>query len=468
MNQELCLPAEADLLGLADRVGEGRVYWGEETVQRYARDESTRLEALPTAVVLPRTAGEVCEVLRWAGNGRFPVIPRGAGTGVAGGAVAVGGGVVLSLERLDRILEVDEENLTVTCEPGVVTGRLQEAVEARGLFYPPDPASLESCSIGGNVAVGAGGARAVKYGTTRNYVLGLQAVTGEGRVLELGGKNVKDASGYHLLDLFVGSEGTLGVITRITLRLLPLPTRRVSLLLPFTSLDACARTVARTMRDRIVPAVAEFMDDVTIDAARKYLGRDLPGGERAGAYAILELDGDEPATLEAQMQRIGEIGQEEGSGDVFAAEDPGQQARLWESRRCVAEALRAVSPEIGKADVVVPRAAVPQLVMEVKAAGARHGLQAACFGHAGDGNVHVNLLRSSLDASNWARRLQAAMDDIMESTLGLGGLPSGEHGIGVLKKPHLGKFLSAESLELMRRIKHVFDPLGILNPGKVV
>ena len=244
-------------------------------------------------MVRPRSAEEVAATLAWAAAGRFAVVPRGAGTGVAGGAVAVGGGVVLGLERLDRVLEVDEDNLTLTCEPGVVTAHIHREAEARGLFYPPDPASLESCSIGGNVAVGAGGARAVKYGTTRDYVLGVQLALADGTLLELGSKNVKDATGYHLLGSVIGSEGTLGVITRITLRLLPLPRRRAALLLPFADLAAAAGAVTGLLRARVVPAVAEFMDDVTIAAARRYLGRDLPGGAAAGAYVLLELDGDD-------------------------------------------------------------------------------------------------------------------------------------------------------------------------------
>ncbi|MBI5018128.1 MAG: FAD-binding protein [Deltaproteobacteria bacterium] len=461
-------PAVADLERLAQRLGSGRVAWGADLLERYAADESTRLRALPEAVVRPRSTEEVAIVLRWASEGPFAVIPRGAGTGVAGGAVAVGGGVVLSLERLDRVLELDEENLTVTCEPAVVTGRLHEVVEAQSLFYPPDPASLASCSIGGNVAVGAGGARAVKYGTTRNYVLGAQVVLADGSVLELGSKNVKDASGYHLLDLLVGSEGTLAVITRVTLRLVPLPSYRAVLLLPFADLKAATTTVARLVRARIVPSVAEFMDDVTIDAARRYLDRDLPGGSRAGAYALIELDGESRSLLEEQMLRVGEVGEQEGALEVLAAQDAGQQERLWESRRCLAEALRALSPEIGKADVVVPRARVPILVDEVKKAGLRHGLVAACFGHAGDGNVHVNFLRQDLDERSWSDRLPQALAEVLEATRRLGGLPSGEHGIGVLKRPDLARFLPSENLEIMRRVKRAFDPLGILNPGKVL
>ena len=464
----LRLPGPEALEDLARRLGPGRVLMRPESRERYARDESTVLFAAPTAVVRPQTAGEVCETLRWASRGRHPVIPRGAGTGVAGGAVAVGGGVVLSLERMDRILELDADNLTLTCEPGVVTQRIHEEARRVGLFYPPDPASAASCSIGGNVAVGAGGARAFKYGTTREYVLGLQVVLADGTLLELGGKNVKDASGYHLRDLFVGSEGTLGVITRVTLRLVPLPGRQVCLLLPFPDIHRAARAVTRILRSRITPSVAEFMDEVTIEAARRYLGRDLPGGDRVGAYVLVELDGDHAAALEADMVRVAEAAEACGALDVLAAEDPGQQERLWESRRCLGEALKAWGAPLGKADVVVPRARVPDLVEGVKRVGERFGVRAACFGHAGDGNVHVNLLGAGLPREEWERVLPRALEAVMEVTRELGGLPSGEHGIGVLKRPYLHRFLSGRSLELMRAVKAAFDPVGILNPGKVV
>lgn len=465
---ELRAPDAAAFAALAGTLGADRVSLAEATRERYAADESTRLHCAPWGVVRPRSAEEVAATLAWASAGRFPLVPRGAGTGVAGGAVAVGGGVLLGLERLDRVLEVDEDNLTLTCEPGVVTGRIHREAEARDLFYPPDPASLESCSIGGNVAVGAGGARAVKYGTTRDYVLGVQLALADGTLLELGSKNVKDASGYHLLGAVIGSEGTLGVITRITLRLLPLPRRRAALLLPFADLAAAARAVTGLLRARVVPAVAEFMDDVTIAAARRYLGRDLPGGDAAGAYVLLELDGDDADAVERQMVRVAEVAEQHRALEVLAAEDAGQQARLWESRRCLGEALRAWSPEIGKADVVVPRARVPQLVEAVKAIGAALELPAACFGHAGDGNVHVNLLRRELAEDAWRARLPRAMGRVMDATRRLGGLPSGEHGIGVLKKPYLASFLPARNLALMRGIKAAFDPLGILNPGKVL
>jgi len=298
--------------------------------------------------------------------------------------------------------------------------------------------------------------------------LGLQVAIADGTLLNLGGKTIKNATGYHLMDLLVGSEGTLGVVTQIVLRLRPLPSRRVSLLLPFADLAAAARTVARVIRERIVPAVAEFMDDVTIDAARRYLGRDLPGGDAARAYALLELDGEDAGALEKDMLRVGEIAESEQALEILAAEDEGQQARLWESRRCLGEAIRALSPEIGKADVVVPRAHVPALVEGVKSVGRSLDLTAACFGHAGDGNVHVNLLRRDLPREAWEDRLPAAMDQVMDVTQSLGGLPSGEHGVGILKKRHLLRFLSPRNIELMQGIKRSFDPLGILNPGKVL
>ncbi len=461
-------PTPADLERLAARLGAGRVSTAAATLDRYSRDESTVLEAEPWAVVRPRTAGEVSAVLRWATAGRFAVVPRGAGTGVAGGALAVGGGVVLSVERMNRILEVDEDNLTLTCEPGAITAAVHEAARGRGLFYPPDPASLDACSIGGNVAVGAGGARAVKYGVTRDYLLGAEVVLADGERLALGGKNVKNATGYHLLELLVGSEGTLAVITRLTLRLVPLPARRVTVLAAFPSVGHAVRAVARVIRARIVPAVAEFMDEVTIEAARRYLGRDLPGPEAAAAYALLELDGERADALEADMVRVAEVAEAEGALDVLAGEDPGQQARLWETRRCLGEALRAWSGEIGKADVVVPRSRVPALVDAVKAIGRDHGLLAACFGHAGDGNVHVNLLRVGADRAAWPEIRAAALEAVMDATRALGGLPSGEHGVGVLKRPYLARFLPGRSLALMRGIKQAFDPLGILNPGKVL
>ena len=446
----------------------GCVLTSEEARERYSRDESTRVRFVPDAVVLPVDEEEVRTVLAWANAGRYPVVTRGAGTGVAGGAVAVGGGVVLSLENMNRILEIDAENLTLTTEPGVVTGDLQREAERRGLFYPPDPASSDNCTIGGNIAVGAGGARAVKYGTTRNYVLGLKVATADGRLLVFGGKNVKDATGYRLIDLMVGSEGTLGVITEATLRLIPLPPRNATILVPFPSVGGAVEFVTRLLKSRLVPAVAEFMDEVAIEAARAHLGRDLPSGSGAGAYAFISFDGEGEEELLQRLSRAENIARGMDAKEVYAALDQGQQARLWEARRTLGDAMKGLSPVIGKADVVVPRASVPGLVAEVKGISADLGLRIACFGHAGDGNVHVNILREKLSDDAWEKTLETSMGRVMETVLRLGGKPSGEHGIGVLKKAELRAFLGEDAVRLMCMVKDVFDPEGILNPGKVL
>jgi glycolate oxidase len=464
----LRLPGPEDFERLASLLPPDRLHTAEPFRERYARDESTRLFALPTAVVLPRSEEEVCEILRWASAGPFAVIPRGTGTGVAGGALAMGGGLVLSLESLDRILEIDEENLTVTCEPGVVTARLQDEVERLGLFYPPDPASADNCSIGGNVAVGAGGARAVKYGTTRDYVLGMRVALADGVCIELGGKNVKDATGFHLLDLMVGSEGTLGVVTRVTLRLVPRPAREATLLMPFPDIGSAAAAVAAVIRARIVPALAEFMDDVSIAAASACLGRDLPCSDRAGAYVFFGLDGESEEAMEADMARVDAIGRAHGAIEVLAALDAGQRMRLFESRRVLGEAMKKRSPEVGKADVVVPRGRVALLVEEVKRVSSDLGIPIACFGHAGDGNVHVNVLRCGLPAEAWEELLPRAMAAVHDAVRRLGGRPSGEHGVGLLKKPLLASFVGDRAVEIMRGVKAAFDPQGILNPGKVL
>lgn len=460
-------PAREDYDRLGALLPAGRVLLGEEALARYATDQSTRAFGAPWAVVLAECEEDVSACLAWADAGGFPVITRGAGTGVSGGAVAVGGGVILSVERMRRIVEIDRENFTATCEPGVITADLQSEAAKAGLFYPPDPASLDSCTIGGNVAVGAGGPRAVKYGTTRDYVLGMRVVLPGGGVVELGGKNVKDATGYRLLDLMVGSEGTLGVVTSVTLRLLPKPGFTASMLAPFPSIDRAARAVSALLAANLSPTLAEFMDEVAIEAAAKLLGRELPSAGIAGAYVFLGFDGEEKAGIERRMVAADALCRAEGAFEVYAAQDGGQEARLWESRKVLGDAMKALSPEIGKADVVVPRARVPELVTSVKETAKRLGVRIACFGHAGDGNVHVNILREGMDGARWAEILPLAMGGVMAEVKRLGGRPSGEHGIGSLKRAELMDFAGERAVEIMRGIRAVFDPRGIMNPGKV-
>lgn len=460
-------PATEDYDRLGSMLPAGRVLLGEEARKRYVTDQSTRAFGSPWAVVLAETEADVAACLAWADAGPFPVIARGAGTGVSGGAVAVGGGVILSVERMRRIVEIDRENLTATCEPGVITADLQRAAEEAGLFYPPDPASLDSCTIGGNAAVGAGGPRAVKYGTTRDYVLGMRVALPGGEVLEFGGKNVKDATGYRLLDLMMGSEGTLGVITSVTVKLLPKPGATASLLAPFPTIGHAARAVAALISANLAPTLAEFMDEVAIEAAAKFLGRELPSSGEAGAYVFVGFDGGSAAELFDRMVAADGICRASGAFEVFAAQDRGQQERLWESRKILGDAMKALSGEIGKADVVVPRSRVPALVAMVKETAARLGVRIACFGHAGDGNVHVNVLREGMEAARWAETLPLAMSGVMAAVKSLCGRPSGEHGIGALKRAELVEFAGERAVEIMRGIRAVFDPKGILNPGKV-
>jgi len=435
-------------------------------LEPYARDETPAVAATPDLVVRPGTAEEVAAVLGLATRLGFPVVPRGAGTGVVAGAVPVGGGVVLSTERLDRILEIDAANMMAVVEPAVVTGRLQREVEAQGLFYPPDPASADSCSIGGNVATGAGGPRAVKYGVTRDYVTGLEVALPTGELLPLGGKIVKYATGYHLQDLFIGSEGTLGVVTKVTLRLLALPAHRAALLVPFADLETAARAVTEVIRSRRLPSTVEFMDAGAVAAAADFLGREMPF-PAAGALLLVEVDGHDPAAVAADYEAVGELCLAAGAEDVLVADSRAEQEKLWKARRVIGEAVRARHRDVGKQDVVVPRAALPELVRRLRAVGERAGAPVICFGHAGDGNAHVNILRTDQDDAAWAAAREQVFTELLAIVADLGGVISGEHGIGWLKKRHLAGALPPRHLELLRGIKRVFDPAGILNPGKV-
>ncbi len=452
---------------LEEITGPGSVIGDRETMEPYGRDMTPGKFSPPEIVVRPADAVQVAGILKLARELGFPVIPRGAGTGVVGGAIPFEGGVVLSLEKMNRILEIDRDNMMAVVEPAVVTGDLQREAEARGLFYPPDPASLSSCSLGGNVATGAGGPRAVKYGVTRDYVCGLEVVLPTGEILELGGKIVKYASGYHLLDLFVGSEGTLGVVTRITLRLLSLPPHRVDLLVPFAGLDDAARAVTEIIRQRILPSTLEFMDRGAIEASRRFLGRKIPF-EGAGAHLLVEVDGHHREQVLADCEEVGSICRKCGAEDVLVADSLPVREKLWETRRSVGEALKAQHRDVGKQDVVVPRMSIPELIRRVGPLGVKHGVQTVCFGHAGDGNVHINILPGPLDEAAWQQRLEAVLSEIVREVCDLGGMLSGEHGIGWMKKRHLARILPPRHLELMRGIKEVFDPAGVLNPGKVI
>jgi len=451
---------------LAAIVGPENVLAGAERLEPYSHDETVGLRADPEVAVRVTSAQQVAEILSLANRERLPVTPRGAGYGLSGGAVAVQGGIVLSLEKMNRILEIDKDNLMVTVEPGVITGDLHRAVEAEGLFYPPDPASLDSCSIGGNIAEGAGGPRAVKYGTTKDYVCGLEAVLPSGEIVQMGGKLVKNQTGYNLIQLLVGSEGTLAVVTRIILRLLPLPPCRVDLLVPFDDFQAAAGVVSAIIARRIVPTTIEFMERDIVHACRDLLGKELPYADVA-AQLLIQLDGSHQPALDADCETVAELCLAAGALDVLVATDRPTRDRLWEARRAIIDSLNHASPVNHMEDLVVPRARIPDLLRGIHDLAGRLGVRILSFGHAGDGNVHVTVLKDSLDGAAWQALVPQAREALYRLALSLGGTLTGEHGIGATRRAYLPLALDAAQIEVMRRIRAAFDPNGILNPGKI-
>jgi len=451
---------------LRDIVGDSNVSVADEDRETYSHDETTGLKYLPEVVVKATDTAQVAKILTLANEEKIPVTPRGGGTGLSGGAVPLFGGILLSLEKMDRILEIDTDNLMVTVQPGLITGNLQREVERHGLFYPPDPASLDSCSIGGNIAEGAGGPRAVRYGVTKDYVCGLEAVLPSGEVIRMGGKIVKNATGYNLMDLLIGSEGTLAVITEITFRLLLLPKLKVDLLVPFNDLDSAAATVSEIIRNRVVPTTIEFMEKEAIKASERFLGKQVPF-DNAEAHLLIEVDGNRKEDVESEYETVGEICLDNGAADVLVADSSTSQERLWEARRAITEALEHMSPVIVKEDVVVPRSQIPALLKGIRETSERYSISIVNFGHAGDGNVHVNILKRDMPDEEWSSALPKALKGVFETAISLGGMLSGEHGIGIVKRDYLPLALDDPQIELMRGIKKTFDPNNILNPGKI-
>ena len=444
-------------------VGPDYVRCDEASRREYGVDALGRVRPADV-VALPASAAEVSEIVRLCGRERTPLTPRGAGTGYTGGAVPAAGGVVLALERLDRILEIDERSLLAIVEPNVVTARLQQAVEAVGLFYPPDPASLNRSAIGGNVAECAGGPRAFKYGTTGRYVLGLEAVLPTGEIIETGGKAVKNVVGYDLTRLLVGSEGTLAVITRIILRLTPKPPARATLCAAFGGVADAVAAVGRMVAEGIVPAALELLDRDCLDALAAEAGRRMTDPD-AGALLLMEVDGT-PEAAAAEAARARRACESQQASGVRQAETDAERDRLWRLRRETSAALRAQAPLKINHDVVVPMGRIPELFEVVDALRRAHRLRTACFGHVGDGNIHVNVLVDPNDAAA-LQRARAAERRLFEEVVRLEGSISGEHGIGLSKSAYLGIELSDDVIALMKRLKHAFDPQGILNPGKI-
>lgn len=455
---------------LREMVGPAGVVRDREKMAPYAHDEASEeaYTRMPDVVVKPENAEQVRQILRLANEERVPVTPRGAGTGLSAGCVPMCGGIVLSLERMNRILEIDRENLFMVVEPGVTTGEIQRRAREEGLLYAGDPCSAESSHIGGNVAENAGGNKAVKYGTTSRYVYGLELVLPTGELTMLGGKCVKDVTGYDLVHLIVGSEGTLGVVTKIWLKLVPMPRFTVDLLAPFADMQTAIQVVPRIMVDGgVVPTSIEFMDSQSIKAAEDYLNASLPHSD-AGAYVIVELEGNSEAEVATDYERIGKLCLEHGALEVYVADNLSTQERIWRARKCIAEALRVVSPVYCMEDITVPISEIPAVLDEIAEIACRFKVKVPCFGHAGDGNIHATLLRGDMDDSTWSRMRDHVLTEMYSATYKHGGNMSGEHGIGAKRARHLARLMDPVQLGMIRAIKTALDPRLILNPGKIV
>jgi len=446
------------------RLGAAHVKTDAESRALYGTDALKR-GSPADIVVFPGTTEEVAAVVRICADRRIPLVPRGGGTGYTGGSVPARGGVVVSLERMNRILEIDEANLIAVVEPNVVTGDLQDAVEQVGLFYPPDPASLRQSVIGGNVAECAGGPRAFKYGTTKRYVLGLEAVLPTGEVIHTGGKTVKNVVGYDLTQLLVGSEGTLAIITKIILRLVPKPPAQVTLRATFPDVDSSAAAVVNIIRARVVPAALELIDGESLDAVARNLGVRSLAPEGTAALLLIEVDGIAEAIAE-EASRVEQACRAAGATEVLRARSEHERQELWRVRRELSLSLKTIASLKLNHDVVVPKGRIPELFALVRAIRERFNLRIPCFGHAGDGNIHVNIMVDKDDADAVARAHEAE-DVLFEGVVALEGAISGEHGIGFAKARFLPFELSEEEIGLMKRLKRAFDPHGILNPGKI-
>ena len=447
--------------------GEEYVLADKDTLEQYAHDETERLSFPPDIVLKPRTTEEVSAIMRLCHEHRIPVTPRGAGTGLSGGALPHLGGVLLSTERMNSIVEIDERNLQVTTEPGVITEVLQNAVKEKGLFYPPDPSSRGSCFIGGNIAENSGGPKAVKYGVVKDYVLNLQVVLPTGDVIWTGSNVLKNSTGYNLTQLMVGSEGTLGIVTRIVLRLIPMPKYDLLMLVPFASLEKASEAVSAIFRAGFTPSALELVEiDALKIVSRMVDSYVVPVNDDIAAHLIIEVDGNNMDVLMGEMEQIAELMTQYGGGEVFFADDAQQKAELWKLRRRTAEAVKMVGYTIEE-DAVVPRAELPALVKGVKELGAKYGFHAVCYGHAGDGNLHIRIKKEGTPNSYGDPVMTENLRALFELVKSLGGTISGEHGVGLIQKPYMDIAFNEVQLQLMRGIKKTFDPHNILNAGKI-
>jgi glycolate oxidase len=444
-----------------------RVIWGDAISEDYAHDEMTEYGSfLPDALLLPHSTEEVSHVMRYCHQNSIAVTPRGAGTGLCGGCVALHGGVVLSMQEMKRLLEVDKVNMTATVEPGLLLMEFSALLEGTGLFYPPDPGE-KSATVCGNIMTNAGGMRAVRYGVTKDYVLGMEIVLADGTVTELGGKVVKSSSGYNLMQLLCGSEGTLCVLTKAIVKLIPEPKANISLLVPFDSLDQCVSCVPDVLACGCEPTAVEFMEKEVIVAAESYLGKQFPD-KNADAYLLVRLDGADEAVLEPRVQRVTDLLLSSGARDVLLADTDERKSGIWDARGAFLEAIKNSTPSMDECDVVVPQENVAEFVQKSRDVSREEAVRIRSFGHAGDGNLHLYVCRDALDDETWEARRAQAMNRLYSLAKTMGGHVSGEHGIGHAKIAFLEESVGETQMSLMRGIKKVFDPEGILNPGKVL
>lgn len=452
---------------LENLLGKEYVFTDMDTRNTYGHDETEDYVFPPSVVLKPGNTAEISEIMKLAHTHKIWVTPIGGRTGLSGGALAIREGIGLSLERLNKILEIDEQNLQVTTEPAVITQVLREAVAEKGLFYPPDPSSQGSCWIGGNVAENAGGARAVKYGVTKDYVLNLEVVLPTGEIIWTGANTLKNSTGYNLTQLMVGSEGTLGIITKIVMKLLPQNTHNVLMLVPFYEAKQACEAVSAIFRAGIVPSALEFMERDAIDWTLQFIhDLNVQVKDEVQAHLLIEVDGNYPDVLFAEAEKIMGVVEQFSIDEVLFADTEDQKNALWKMRRSVAEAVKANSI-YKEEDTVVPRYELPTLLEGIKTIGNKYGFKSVCYGHAGDGNLHVNIIKGEMSDENWNTEVTKGIREIFELTVSLKGTLSGEHGIGYVQKNYMDIAFPKIQLELMRNIKKVFDPNGILNPGKI-
>ncbi|MBP6335431.1 MAG: FAD-binding protein [Bacteroidia bacterium] len=457
---------EKHLLALRTIVGNEFVFTDQEVLSLNSHDYTEDLRFLPEVVVKPRTSSEISSLLRFCNDENLPATPRGAGTGLSGGALPVYGGIVISMERMNTILSIDERNLQATVEPGVINQVFQEAVMEKGLFYPPDPASKGSCFLGGNLAESAGGPKAVKYGVTKDYVLNCEVVLPTGEIIWTGANVLKNSTGYNLTQLMIGSEGTLGIITKIVFRLIPLPTESLLMLVPFRDAGKACEAVSAIFRAGLTPSALEFMERDCIEFVMKHADVKIPLKDGIQAHLLIEVDGTDKEVLFKECEKISMILEQYDCEEVLFAESAQQKADLWKARRSAGEAVKTHSI-YKEEDTVVPRAELSTLLHGVKRIGAKYGFRSVCYGHAGDGNLHVNIIKEDISDEDWNIKVPMGIREIFELCVSLGGTISGEHGIGYVQKPYMNIAFDAAQLKIMKGIKDLFDPKGILNPGKI-